>query len=142
MPDSATTQNQSLQSQKADIHFKEPHSPPQPTQFVIVALGYRWLPPATLSLVTVHHTHFPRSFTVPVHLLNFTPRSLAFFLMWPQLGHGRSNARNGALPIAMGLMLLASETHAFFPSDFREKSFGAWGVSHEAQTREAYDQLA
>jgi hypothetical protein len=62
--------------------------------------------------------------------------------MWPQLGHGRSNARNGALPIAMGLMLLASETHAFFPSDFREKSFGAWGVSHEAQTREAYDQLA
>lgn len=33
-------------------------------------------------------------------------------------------------------------TDGFFPSDFREKYFGNGGVSHEFQTRKAYDTLA
>ncbi|KAF2687586.1 hypothetical protein K458DRAFT_485719 [Lentithecium fluviatile CBS 122367] len=37
---------------------------------------------------------------------------------------------------------LLPTTGAFFPSDFREKWFGNGGVSHEFQTREAYNTLA
>ncbi|KAH8794253.1 hypothetical protein F5882DRAFT_288952, partial [Hyaloscypha sp. PMI_1271] len=39
-------------------------------------------------------------------------------------------------------ILLATGTDGFFPSDWREKYFGAGGVSHEAQTRTAFDDLA
>jgi hypothetical protein len=44
--------------------------------------------------------------------------------------------------ISILMVLLATGTDGFFPSDWREKYFGAGGVSHEAQTRTAFDDLA
>lgn len=44
--------------------------------------------------------------------------------------------------ITIFTILLATGTDGFFPSDWREKFFGAGGVSHEAQTRVAFDDLA
>lgn len=40
------------------------------------------------------------------------------------------------------ISFLLPATQGFFPSDWREKYFGNGGVSHEAQTRIAYDTLA
>jgi hypothetical protein len=47
--------------------------------------------------------------------------------------------------LVSSLLLLSSlipSTSGFFPSDWRERYFGNGGVSHEAQTRIAYDALA
>lgn len=44
--------------------------------------------------------------------------------------------------ITVLMVLLADGTHGFFPTDNREKYFGNNGVSHEAQTRTAFDDLA
>ncbi|KIW41723.1 uncharacterized protein PV06_07253 [Exophiala oligosperma] len=40
------------------------------------------------------------------------------------------------------LLLLAAVTQGFFPSDWREAAFGNFGVSHEEQTRRAFNQKA
>lgn len=46
------------------------------------------------------------------------------------------------LPVILLASCFLSGTQGFFPSDWREKYFGNGGVSHEAQTRIAYDALA
>lgn len=40
------------------------------------------------------------------------------------------------------LLFLAVVAQGFFPSDWREAAFGNFGVSHEEQTRRAFDQKA
>ena len=47
-----------------------------------------------------------------------------------------------SLSVILLLLCLLSGTQGFFPSDWRERFFGNGGVSHEAQTRDAYDTLA
>lgn len=46
------------------------------------------------------------------------------------------------LAVTLFLSCFLSGTQGFFPSDWREKYFGGGGVSHEAQTRIAFDTLA
>lgn len=44
--------------------------------------------------------------------------------------------------VTLFISFLLPGTDGFFPSDFRERLFGNGGVSHEAQTRKAFDTLA